>query len=67
MKDYLGKNVGVLEIINKRGGGSASTQVVPFSNEDVEVLNSLALTAGAVLRKSRLYDEAISRRKQTEA
>jgi adenylate cyclase len=65
VKDYLGKNVGVLEIINKRSSNGSS--VVPFSSEDEDVLNSLAYTAGAVLRKSKLYDEAISRRRQTEA
>ena len=77
IKDYLGKNVGVLEIINKRdsssGSGSGSGSqgqnqgVVPFSSEDEDILNSLAYTAGAVLRKSKLYDMAISRRRQTEA
>ena len=54
IKDYLGKNVGVLEIINKRNVSSQT--VVPFSSEDEDILNSLAYTAGAVLRKSKLYD-----------
>lgn len=58
-------SVGVLEIINKRAQGSQT--VVAFSSEDEEVLSSLAYTAGAVLRKSKLFDEAISRRRQTEA
>ena len=31
------------------------------------VLKSLVVTAGSVLRKAQLYDEAIHRRKQTEA
>ena len=65
VKDYLGKNVGVIEIINKRSLNNQT--ILPFSSEDEDVLNSLAYTAGAVLRKAKLFDEAINRRRQTEA
>jgi len=61
IKDYLGKNVGVIDIINKRdssGGQGQNQGVAPFSSEDEDILNSLAYTAGAVLRKSKLYDMA---------
>jgi GAF domain-containing protein len=37
-----------------------------FSAEDMTVLQSLCVTAGSVLRKAQLYEEAIQRRKQTE-
>jgi len=65
IKDYLGKVNGVIECINKRDRNTGA--LASFGNEDEEVLGSLAYTAGAVLRKSKLFDEAIIRRKQTEA
>jgi GAF domain-containing protein len=64
IKDYLGKNVGVLEIINKR---SPSSQVVAFTTEDEDVLNSLAYTAGAVLRKAALFDQSVQAQKRSNA
>jgi GAF domain-containing protein len=64
IKDYLGKNVGVLEIINKR---SPSSQIVAFTAEDEDVLNSLAYTAGAVLRKAALFDQSVQAQKRSNA
>ena len=65
IKDYLGRSVGVIELINKRSP-NAST-VLAFTNEDEDVLNSLAYTAGAVLRKSKIFVEAITRKKEVES
>jgi dual 3',5'-cyclic-AMP and -GMP phosphodiesterase 11 len=80
VKDYLGKTVAVLEAVNRKSTPDNGTRrnsltihthtepvAAVFSNDDVAVLNSLAVTAGSVLRKAQLYDEAIRHRRQTEA
>ena len=38
-----------------------------FSKDEEALLQSMAVSAGTVLRKAQLYEEAITRRKQTEA
>ena len=38
-----------------------------FSRDEEALLQSMAVSAGIVLRKAQLYAEAVTRRKQTEA
>jgi len=65
VKDDLGKTVAVIEVVNKKLPGTNT--IVPFTDDDETVLKSLSTAAGTVLRKAKLFEEAITRRKQMEA
>eukprot|EP00455_Lapot_gusevi_P026189 TRINITY_DN2765_c0_g2_i2.p1 TRINITY_DN2765_c0_g2~~TRINITY_DN2765_c0_g2_i2.p1 ORF type:complete len:705 (+),score=207.60 TRINITY_DN2765_c0_g2_i2:54-2117(+) len=64
IKDFSGKICAVLRAGNKR---AREKEGATFTTEDQDLLSAVAVTAGGILAMARLYDEAIHRRKQTEA
>ncbi len=49
------------------GPAPVTTQVPYFTRDEEALLQSMAVSAGILLRKSALYEEAVSTRKKTEA
>lgn len=62
--DALGKTIAVIEALNKKARTGA---VIPFTTDDEAMLKSLGVTAATVLRKAKLFDEAVKHRQQTAA
>lgn len=65
MKDIKGEIVGVLQLINKKRNYDAKlileedfvTEVIPFANEEEQIILSLASQTAVLLERSRLMDE----------
>lgn len=49
------------------GGAPPNSTLHYFTKDEEALLQSMAVSAGIILRKSKLYEEAISTRKKTEA
>lgn len=65
MKDQRGDVVGVIQLLNKKTSSEvriptpaeAEREVIAFTDEDIEVLSSLASQAGIAIERARLYAE----------
>ena len=60
MLDSKGKVVAVMQAINKK-------TTTEFTLEDVSLMESLARSAGIILRKAQLYQQAIFAEKRSSA
>ena len=58
--DRRGQSVAVVQAVNKRGGKA-------FTQEDTLLLESMAVNAGQLLQKSRLYDLAVVAERKSRA
>jgi len=55
IKDRAGKNVGVLQLLNKQDGG--------FTDDDIDFLRSLSVHCALALENARLHRESLERQK----
>jgi GAF domain-containing protein len=77
IKDYTGRTIAVLELVNKINSQPNSSRnhldsppfpaVLPFTATDERLLQSLASCAANVLRQSLLHEENQFRKRQSEA
>ena len=56
MRDSLGDTIGVLQLLNKKGG--------PFTEEDEELLDALSSQAAMAIENSKLYHSVVSKNKE---
>ncbi len=54
LEDNEGKLIGVLQLINRRGEGG---QIIPFAQEDIELVQSISFPAAASITNQRLIGE----------
>ncbi len=54
LEDHESNMIGVLQLINRRGEGS---EIIPFSREDIELVQSISFPAAASITTQRLIDE----------
>lgn len=59
LRDYRGELVGVLEVLNKRGGA--------FSPDDMKLAETLAAQAGVVLQRARLLEHYIQKQRMEQS
>ncbi|HEY3237021.1 MAG TPA: GAF domain-containing protein, partial [Polyangiaceae bacterium] len=57
LKNHLGRTIGVIQVLNKRGGEE-------FSTEDEAILSSLSTQAAVAIDNSRLFLSLIQKNKQ---
>lgn len=57
LKNHLGRTIGVIQVLNKRGGEE-------FSGEDEAILNALSTQAAVAIDNSRLFLSLIQKNKQ---
>jgi signal transduction histidine kinase len=57
LKNHLGRTIGVIQVLNKRGGEQ-------FSGEDEAILNALSTQAAVAIDNSRLFLSLIQKNKQ---
>ncbi len=57
LKNHLGRTIGVIQILNKRGEGE-------FTNEDEAILSALSTQAAVAIDNSRLFLSLIQKNKQ---
>ncbi len=54
LEDHESNMIGILQLINRRGEASA---IIPFSQEDIELVQSISFPAAASITTQRLIDE----------
>ncbi|MEP5764536.1 MAG: HD domain-containing phosphohydrolase [Halieaceae bacterium] len=54
LEDHENNMIGVLQLINRRGEGS---HIIPFSDEDIELVQSVSFPAAASITTQRLIEE----------
>lgn len=57
LKNHLGRTIGVIQVLNKRGG-------LPFSAEDEAILTALSTQAAVAIDNSRLFVSLIQKNRQ---